>query len=181
MTQTYFVDAHNTMWSDAALTMTRDYFSWMNDQMQATCNFSIEDITGMPMDMYITKAMNIISPKDRTNAAFYLLVLDGAPIAMGGLRQLPSGNGEVVRIYTKPENRGHGYGSKVLEKLILEAKSRGFKTLNLDTGVFMKNAQSMYMSHGFETCDPYEGAEPPSQLLPYWLYMQLNLELDRVS
>ena len=96
-------------------------------------------------------------------------------MGMGGLRQLPNGNGELVRIYTRPEYRGQGYGKRILEHLIEDSKKRGFKFLNLDTGVFMKSAQSMYLDHGFTLCDPYEGAEPPHQLLPYWLYMQLPL------
>ena len=176
MTRAYFVDAHSPEWFDATLAMTKEYFAWMNVQMQATCHFCVEEVTGMPMDAYISQAMNIISPKDQANSALFLLVLDDAAIAMGGLRQLPNGNGEVVRIYTKPENRGCGYGSMVLEKLFLEAKNRSFKTLNLDTGIFMKSAQSMYISHGFKKCEPYAGAEPPERLLPFWLYFELDLK-----
>jgi len=175
MSQAYFVDAHHYDWADSALAMTREYFAWMDDHIQATCHFSIEEIVGMPLSTYITLAMNVITPKDAFDAVFYLLANEGVAVAMGGLRRLPSGHGEVVRIYTKPEHRGQGYGTMVLEKLISKAKICGYKTLNLDTGVFMKNAQLMYASRGFEKCEPYEGAEPPAQLLPYWYFMQLDL------
>lgn len=175
MTQAYFVNAHSPEWFEATLAMTKDYFAWMNDQMQATCNLSIEGITGMSIDAYIATAMNVISPKGLANAALFLLVTSGDAVAMGGIRQLPNGNGEVVRIYTKPEYRGYGYGGLVLDKLIFEAKNRGFQILNLDTGIFMNAAQSMYISHGFRKCEPYEGAEPPPRLLSYWLYFELDL------
>jgi ribosomal protein S18 acetylase RimI-like enzyme len=155
--------------------MTEDYFFWMDAQIQKTCNFSIEEITGMSIHSYIASAMKFISPKDQEKAIFHLLVKDGVPVAMGGLRQIPNGHAEIVRIYTKPECRGQGYGSMMIEMLIVESKRLGFKMLNLDTGIFMKDAQSMYASHGFEKCDPYAGAEPPPQLFPYWLYMQLKL------
>ncbi len=172
---TYFVDAHSPEWEDTALQMTGEYFSWMNDQIQEACGFSIPDIVGMPLEQYIPLAMGFINPRDSLNAAFYLLISNGIPVGMGGLRQLPSGNGEIVRVYTRPEYRGQGYGKKILEHLIEDSKKRGFKFLNLDTGVFMKSAQSMYLAHGFTPCEPYEGAEPPPQLFPYWLYMQLEL------
>lgn len=175
MPKNFFVDAHHPDWADRALTMTREYFTWMDEQIQATCHASIEELVGMPLSAYVAFSMNIITPKDGLDAVFYLLATEGEPVAMGGLRRLPSGHGEVVRIYTKPEHRGQGYGTTVLEKLIVEAKSRGFKTLNLDTGVFMKNAQSMYALSGFEKCEPYEGAEPPARLLPYWYFMKLEL------
>lgn len=175
MPQVIFVNAHSPRWADAVLKMTEDYFIWMNNKIQETCSFSIEEITGMPINIYISTAMKVISPKDQEKAVFHLLVNDGIPVAMGGLRAISNGHGEIVRIYTKPEFRGKGFGSAMLERLILEAKNFGFKILKLDTGIFMKDAQSMYVSHGFKECDPYEGAEPPPQLLPYWLYMQLKL------
>lgn len=171
----HFVNAHSPQWADTALLMTKEYFLWMNDQIKDISGFSIPDIVGMPLDRYIPLAMAFINPRDSLYAAFYLLISDGVPVGMGGLRQLPSGNGELVRIYTKPKYRGQGFGKKILEHLIEDSKKRGFKFLNLDTGVFMKSAQAMYLSHGFRPCEPYEGAEPPPQLIPYWLYMQLAL------
>ena len=175
MSQAFFVDAHHLDWADCALAMTREYFTWLDEQIQETCHFSIEELVGMPLSTYVTLSMNVITPKDGVDAVFYILATEAGAVAMGGLRRLPSGHGEVVRIYTKPEHRGQGYASTVLKKLIFEAKIRGFKTLNLDTAVFMKNAQLMYASNGFEKCEPYEGAEPPAQLLPYWYFMKLDL------
>ena len=156
--------------------MTRQYFAWMNQEFKTVCNCSIEEITGMSVEDYIMTAMDVISPKNQANALFYLLIDQENAVAMGGLRQLPNGHGEIVRIYTSPEYRSKGYGSKMLERLILEAKAHGFKMLNLDTGIFMKEAQAMYAAHGFVQCTPYEGAEPPPQLQPFWLYMQLDLQ-----
>ncbi len=170
-----FTNAHDPHWSSSASAMTRDYFYWMNDQIEKTCMFSISDVVGMPLDSYVTTAANYICPQDQAEAKFYLLVQDKNPVAMGGLRQLPCGDAEVVRIYTKPEHRGHGYGRMMLQRLISDARTSGFKKLNLDTGIFMKDAQKMYQSHGFIECKAYEGAEPPARLVPYWLFMELDL------
>ncbi len=175
MTNIQFANAHDPKWSPYAATMTRDYFYWMNDQIQETCRFSISDVVGMPLETYIVTAANLICPKDQIEAKFYLLVRDSIAVAMGGLRQLPGGDAEVVRIYTKPEHRGHGYGKTMLQRLISDARVSGFKKLKLDTGIFMRDAQKMYRSHGFVECKAYEGAEPPPPLVHYWLFMELDL------
>jgi len=175
MKNTHFVNAHSPEWRPSAESMTRDYFYWMNDQIQLACKFSISDIVGMPLESYITNAADSICPQDQLHAKFYLLVKDDFAVAMGGLRQLPSGDMEVVRIYTKPEHRGQGYGKKLLARLISDARHSGFANIKLDTGVFMKQAQSMYAAHGFVECEAYEGAEPPAKLFPYWHFMELSL------
>ena len=164
------------MWSQSASAMTQEYFYWMNDQIESTCGFSISNVVGMPLDQYIISAADSICPKDQPHAKFYLLVAGETPVGMGGFRQLPSGNAEVVRIYTKPSHRGRGYGKMMLKRLIADVRMGEFKTLNLDTGVFMKDAQSLYASLGFKECAVYDGAEPPARLLPYWHFMELDLQ-----
>ncbi|MEY3673132.1 MAG: hypothetical protein RI904_2789 [Pseudomonadota bacterium] len=171
----HLVDAHDPDWTHTAMSMTRNYFLWMNDQLQHTCDFSISDIVGMPLDDYIASASNDICPKDSRCARFYLLVQGITPVSMGGWRILPSGDVEIVRVYTRPEHRGHGYGRLMLKNLIAECHQRGFRKIKLDTGCFMKEAQSLYRSLGFIDCAAYEGAEPPAQLIPFWLYMELDL------
>ena len=171
----HFVDAHDADWFNCAINMTQEYFLWMNEQILDICKFSIEDIVGMSLNDYIQQSMDNIVPRDANNSVYHLLIENGQAVAMGGLRQLSNGHGEIVRIYTKPSYRGRGFGRLMLEKLISEASSFNFPVLNLDTGIFMKDAQALYLSHGFQFCAPYEGAEPPPQLLPYWLYMELKL------
>ncbi len=170
-----FVDAHDSVWANIAFSMTRDYFVWMNDEIEKTCSLSISDLVGIPLEQYIKIAANDVCPKDQPHAKYYLLVDGNRAMAMGGLRVLPNGDAEVVRIYTKPEYRGRGIGRMIIKRLISDAHQSGFKKLKLDTGVFMKEAQQLYASYGFRLCEPYEGAEPPEALSPYWLYMELDL------
>lgn len=174
---TKFVDAHSVEWAPVAFNMTRDYFLWMNAKIEETCNFSISDVVGLSLEEYIVVAANNICPKDQTNAKYYLLIDNENAVSMGGLRTLPNGDAEVVRIYTKPECRGRGYGSMMVKQLISDASQSGFKKLKLDTGVFMQDAHKVYTAHGFTNCLPYDGAEPPQQLLPYWIFMELDLKI----
>ncbi|MCD8505534.1 MAG: GNAT family N-acetyltransferase [Burkholderiaceae bacterium] len=170
-----FADGHSPEWSLAALEMTRDYFLWMNAEIERVCRFSISDVVGMPLHEYIASTGTGICPRDQTGARYYLVVDGEQALGMGGLRTLPNGDAELVRIYTKPEFRGRGIASMTIKQLIADARQSQFEKLKLDTGVFMKAAHSVYASHGFSVCHPYEGAEPPERLRPFWIFMELDL------
>lgn len=173
-----FVNAHDSAWEVQAHCLTMAYFEWMNQEIKAACPFSIEDIVGMPLADYVAQALDTICPNDALSARFYLLVVDEVAVAMGGIRRLPDGSAEIVRIYTDPEHRGHGYGRHVLNKLMADAVSLGYKTLKLDTGLFMKSAHRLYESLGFQDCEAYVGAEPPPELRPFWRFMERYLLTD---
>ncbi len=175
MTTPIFVNAHSSEWVQHAKSLTKSYFEWMNREVMKTCPFSIPDIVGMPLDTYIDHAASIICPNDVAHGAFYLLTHGGIAVGMGGLRKLPDGNGEIVRIYVDPACRGKGYGTLIMRHLIFEARRLEYQQLNLDTGDFMKSAHRLYESLGFVDCDAYAGAEPPVELHPYWRFMSLDL------
>ena len=132
MSSLEFVNAHAGEWSESALNLTRDYFDWMDKEIQKTCSFSISDVVGMPLDQYITTAAKEVCPTNQSDAKYYLLVDGKCAVAMGGLRILPGGDSEVVRIYTKPEYRGRGIAKMMLRRLISDATQRGFKTLKIN-------------------------------------------------
>ena len=175
MTNVRFENAHEEKWASSALKMTYDYFNWMNDQIQCACGISISEIVGSSLEKYIVTAANQICPNDDQHAKFYLLVIENTPVSMGGWRTLPSGDAEAVRIYTTPAYRQMGYGKLMLNRVISDCHQRGFAKLKLDTAIFMKEAHALYRTLGFIDCPAYEGAEPPTQLIPHWLYMELNL------
>jgi GNAT superfamily N-acetyltransferase len=170
-----FVDAHAPDWVDKAMYLTMHYFEWMDQEIRTTCGFSIPDIVGMPLPAYIQSVADTICPNVPNESIFYLLVVDDVAIGMGGLRRLSQDSAEIVRIYLDPKYRGCGYGSKMVDRLIDDARQFGYVRLYLDTGEFMKSAHRIYESYGFEICAPYEGAEPPKELHPYWRFMVRSL------
>lgn len=157
------------------LTLTREYFDWMNVQIQQAMGCSIPELVGMELDAYITAMMTTICRSTPPESAFYLAKIDGQTVGLGGLRRLPDGSAEVVRLYTRPQNRGHGIGKRLVQTLINEARRFGYSTLKLDTGSFMTAAQAIYRAAGFKEIEPYDGAEPPEALHPIWLYLQKTL------
>lgn len=170
-----FVDAHAPDWFDKAMYLTMQYFEWMDQEIRTTCGFSIPDIVGMPLPAYIQSVADTICPNVPNESIFYLLVVDDVAIGMGGLRRLSQESAEIVRIYLDPKFRGCGYGSKMVERLIDDARQFGYVRIYLDTGEFMKSAHRVYESYGFEICAPYDGAEPPKELHPYWGFMVRSL------
>lgn len=158
---------------DDYIAVTQEYFDWMNGEIIRFCNFAIPDIVGMSLEDYVRHTADIaagIAPEDggiyarRTEA--------GQIMAMGGLRRLPDGAAEIVRIFTRPQFRGQGLGFQSVGHLVGEASRLGYDILRLDTAVFMKSAQKIYEASGFLPRGPYAGAEPPPPLLPFWLYME---------
>lgn len=156
--------------------LSHEYFVWMNQKIVDLCGFSIPDIVNMPLAGYVEFTVGIGCKLTQEDGGVYFIRnADGHAMAMGGIRRLPDGTAEIVRIYTRPSSRGLGFGSAMISGLINEARRLGYRELLLDTGVFMKEAQSLYKSAGFTPCEQYAGAEPPDELRPYWLYMSRSL------
>ncbi|HWJ73784.1 MAG TPA: GNAT family N-acetyltransferase [Kaistia sp.] len=158
------------------IAITQDYFDWMNGEIIRFCALSIPEIVGMSLEAYVLHTTEIacrIAPED--GGIYAHRDGEGRIAAMGGLRRLPDGAAEIVRIFTRPDCRGRGLGSRSVDHLVGEARLLGYKILRLDTAVFMKSAQKIYRAAGFAPRDPYAGAEPPPPLLPFWLFMERSL------
>jgi GNAT superfamily N-acetyltransferase len=107
------------------------------------------------------------------------LLLAGAPGAAFGciaLRPLeiadaPAGSaGEVKRLYVQPSARHGGWGRRLAEALIADARSIGYRELKLDTLDWMAGARALYAGLGFRECAPYY-----HNPLPGAVYMTLTL------
>ncbi len=71
--------------------------------------------------------------------------------AIGALKALPDGTGEVKSMRTHPDFLRRGAGGAVLEAIITEAQARGYCRLSLETGsgADFEAALAMYRSRGF--------------------------------
>lgn len=161
---------------DSFVTLSRAYFDWMNGEIIRRCGFSIPDVINASLDGYVLHTVDVgsrLTPEE--GGIYFLREPGGQPLAMGGLRRLPDGAAEIVRIYTSPESRGVGLGRRMVGELAGIARSLGYQILRLDTAVFMVSAQRIYEAAGFTRRAPYAGAEPPPPLQPYWLYYERPL------
>jgi len=80
--------------------------------------------------------------------------VNGATLGMGALRRHASGEGEVKRMFVKPEARGLGVGGAILSRIEDLARQEGLSRVVLETGANFDAAKRVYERSGFATCEP---------------------------
>jgi len=86
------------------------------------------------------------------------------------LRARGSGEGELKRLYVRPEARGGGVGRLLTEYILERARTAGYRRIVLDTLETMVAARGLYESLGFGP----RAATPPDAI-PGVRYMELCL------
>jgi putative acetyltransferase len=96
-------------------------------------------------------------PEDLTiaGAAFLVARRDGQPVGCGAIRPLAVGVAEVKRMFVVHEARGRGIGRAILENLETFAKTFGYKSVRLETGLKQPEAISLYQSAGYHRAPCY--------------------------
>ncbi len=98
-----------------------------------------EELAALP-DFYVT----ILCAFERNEIA-----------ACVALRQLDATTCEMKRLYVRPKYRGRDLGRALAVRVIAEARSRGYRTMRLDTLPTMTAAMALYESLGFVDVEPY--------------------------
>ena len=82
--------------------------------------------------------------------------------ALGALRLLAPGHGEVKSMFTADAARRQGAASTMLGHIIAEARAAGCTLLSLETGAmdYFAPARALYARHGFTSCGPYADYRP---------------------
>ncbi len=101
--------------------------------------------------------------RDPALTLFALREADGTLLAVGGLKSLEPGHGELKSMRTHPAALGRGIGKALLGELVEEARRRGMVRLSLETGSTAEFAAALrlYQGHGFVASEPF-GGYPPS-------------------
>lgn len=152
-----------------------EYMEWAAKEIAALLKIEVTAIINMSVRDYISSTIDKICGDLPPKGVHYLLQSQDMIIGMGGLRQISENVGELKRIYIRPEYRGNGLGKILVQKLLENAKEFGYQSVNLDTAIFMREAQQLYYSLGFVDRDVYTEAETPPELRPYAIYMEKTL------
>jgi putative acetyltransferase len=78
-------------------------------------------------------------------------------VAVGALKRLTAGHGEVKSMHTAATARRKGVAGAMLQHIIAFARSHGISRLSLETGSwdYFRPAIALYRKHGFVECDPF--------------------------
>lgn len=88
---------------------------------------------------------------------FWSASINGVFAGCGALKALSSLSGEIKSMKTNEAFLRKGVASKLLETILTEAKSRGYKTVSLETGSHQafSPAIAVYKKYGFVECGPF--------------------------
>jgi GNAT superfamily N-acetyltransferase len=74
----------------------------------------------------------------------------------GALEKHPAGSiGEVKRLFVRAGHQHGGWGRRLAESVITDARAIGYRELKLDTLEWMTDARRLYAKLGFRECPPY--------------------------
>jgi putative acetyltransferase len=71
---------------------------------------------------------------------------------------------EAKRLYVRPQFRGHRVGRALIDWVIAEARTAGYREMVGDTMPVMRQALEMYLRMGFEITGPYADHPTPGAI-----------------
>lgn len=87
----------------------------------------------------------------------YLALVDGEPAGCIAMRRFDDSRCEMKRLFVRDTFRGRHIAHAMVEKLLADARSEGYRSMVLTTMDTMHAAQALYKGMGFVECSP--GAE----------------------
>lgn len=87
--------------------------------------------------------------------AMLLVLVDGEPAGIGGVRHLDTEVAEVKSMYVAPLHRGGGVAARLLDELHSIAREHGCRAARLDTSDYLTAAIALYRSAGYREVGDY--------------------------
>jgi ribosomal protein S18 acetylase RimI-like enzyme len=95
---------------------------------------------------------------------------DTEPVGCVAFRPLAPGIAEMKRLYVRPVARGSGWGRRLAERAVSDARDAGYQRMRLDTLPAMRSAHGLYLALGFVEIAPYRHNPVPGTR-----FFELNL------
>ncbi len=94
---------------------------------------------------------------EAAGAMFFAAIEGGEAVAMGALKVIAPGHGELKSMHVRAERRGQGLAQAMLAHLLEVARGSGLARVSLETGSqeAFAAARAFYGRAGFDTCGPF--------------------------
>jgi len=129
--------------------LIREYLEWLNEIIQRDYGLEFDAEAMVASDL--SDQVKFHPPDGR----FYLALYGDQIAGVGCLKKLEERVGEIQRMYVPTSFRGKGIGRAIVNRLIDDARSIGYRQLKLESLEFLAAAHSLYRSVGFLEIDPY--------------------------
>jgi GNAT superfamily N-acetyltransferase len=120
----------------------------------------------------LVRNTGLLDPPQR----LYLAEVEGQPAGTCGLKEIAPRVAEIKRMYVDPARRGHGVARALLERVIDDGRAAGYRTLQLETAVWMVEAHALYRSCGFTDAPPFP--DPEFGCFPGYEHLARYMTLD---
>jgi GNAT superfamily N-acetyltransferase len=153
---------------------TIESLNWHQEGLLEHYNIDAEKIFGKTVQEIADSSLESNTRIKPPIGIIYLLDIDGEKIGTGTISKMDNKVGEISRMWVRPEYRGKGYGSYILQKLLEAGRGFGFSLFRLSTPRFAYAAQHIYRKAGFYEIEAYPDTAIPPPLRQYWIYMEKN-------
>ena len=124
-----------------------------------------------PTDVVSARVLHSAAP----GGGIWLAFSEGTAIGTIMLKGLPeAGDCEMKRLVVRASARGLGVGRALVDRLVSEARLRGYRRLLLDTGIEHHEAMKLYRSLGFVERSAYY--DVPADLASMLVFFEGDLE-----
>ena len=103
-----------------------------------------------------------------------LATFDDQPAGCVALKSVQEDIAELKRLFMHPAFRGHGIGEQMVNVLIEEARSIGYRRVILDSHISMKAAHKIYLKAGFKFVD--SPPDLPQEFKAIVVFMECELQ-----
>ncbi len=156
-----------------------EYLEWVVSKIniELNLNFDVAELVKEAVDTSMNEFYKFLPPE----GCLFLCKFNNQIVGLASMRRIDQKIGEIKRMYVRPEFRGKGLGKELLESLINKARDLEFSKLRLDTGPFMKEAQGLYKSIGFNEIGPYQESEVVQNeildpIRQNWIFMEMLIK-----
>jgi putative acetyltransferase len=113
-------------------------------------------------DMYATSPAKSVHALDieklrKPDITFWTAWQQQDLLGCGALKTLSAQHAEIKSMRTARQHLRKGVAARMLQHIMLQAKSRDLQRLSLETGsqLFFQPAITLYKTYGFEFCEPF--------------------------